>query len=78
MCRALQAERTHHLELLARGYNKPGTDDFIKGFIAALQFVYDGSFTEKAAAMMGVADDVEVEPQEDYMPREKEIKPDGR
>jgi hypothetical protein len=63
---------------LARGYNKPGTDDYIKGFLAALEYVYDGHLTQKAATMMGVADDVEVEPMQDYMPREKEIKPDGR
>ena len=78
MCRVLQAERQHHLELLARGYNKPGMDQFIKGYIAALEYVYNGSLTQKAASIMGLADDVEVEPMQDYMPREKEIKPDGR
>ena len=79
MRRVLTEVRQHYLELLARVSNGPERDMFIKGYLEALEFVFSGKLTQSAKSVLGIEEDNEKpEPVEDIMPREREIKPDGR
>jgi hypothetical protein len=63
---------------LAQGSNTPGTDQLIKGFLNGLEYVYNGSLSKDIKDALGIVDEVDVPEVQDYMPRERKVKPDGR